>query len=390
MAIVENPDDLASIMALADYLGEQEDPYGDFLKVQLALDDANESEQRRSELRKSSDEMFAKHGAKWFGDLGRYLLRQSALGTEQETLIDYQLRRGTLYSIHLRNVTLEFMRILSSSPRTRMLQRLILESFAYDDDSEQDEGITLNEVDHEGLYPLTRSVTLGNLREFQFGYKPSEEEEEKAQWGFIYSGFTNALMGDVLRRMPSLRSLRIYAHNHDSFGIFSLPTFTHLEELIAYHQNDYPLHTLARNPCLQKLQSLAIHPHSLEHEQAYVRLDGIRELVRSPYLQSLTHLKIRMTDAGDKGIKEIIDSGILRRLKVLDLRHGCITDQGAKMLAACEDARQLELLDLKNNNISQDGIRALVSLHIPMMTNDQWTQDEQTHGQDYLRVGDYE
>src|SRR5690349_6988044 len=38
-ALVENPDDLASHMAYADYLTEQGDPLGDFVRTQLALED---------------------------------------------------------------------------------------------------------------------------------------------------------------------------------------------------------------------------------------------------------------------------------------------------------------------------------------------------------------
>src|SRR5437016_5949383 len=49
-ALVANPDDLASHMAYADYLIEQGDPWGELIRVQLALADTSKPAGERKKL----------------------------------------------------------------------------------------------------------------------------------------------------------------------------------------------------------------------------------------------------------------------------------------------------------------------------------------------------
>src|SRR5207244_4361932 len=63
-----NPDDLATHMAYADHLVEQGDPRGEFIQVQLALEDPRRSTAERNELRKRELELLAAHQAEWIGD----------------------------------------------------------------------------------------------------------------------------------------------------------------------------------------------------------------------------------------------------------------------------------------------------------------------------------
>ena len=85
---------------------------------------------------------------------------------------------------------------------------------------------------------------------------------------------------------------------------------------------------------------------------------GVRAVVTSPHLGSLTHLQLRCCDGGDATVEDVVASGVLKRLRVLDLRHGNVTDAGARTLAACPDARGLEL-DLTNNRLTGRGVGAL-------------------------------
>src|SRR5262249_23952259 len=92
-------------------------------------------------------------------------------------------------------------------------------------------------------------------------------------------------------------------------------------------------------------------PHGLEpgDQQAYITLEGVRDLVHSRHLRALTHLQLRLNDMGDEGCGEFVRSGILKRLRRLDLTGGRVTDAGARILAACPDLRRLEHLSLANN-----------------------------------------
>src|SRR5262249_29020215 len=138
----------------------------------------------------------------------------------------------------------------------------------------------------------------------------------------------------MVRRMPRVEELYLFA-GVDTGGLFALKTLTNLRVLQVYHAYPYPLEKLAANPALGNLERLLLHPKAQgawSNFGAYITLAGVRALVRSRHLRSLTHLRLRLSDMGDAGCAEIVRSGILKRLKMLDLRHGCVTDDGARTL----------------------------------------------------------
>src|SRR5262249_45073887 len=125
-------------------------------------------------------------------------------------------------------------------------------------------------------------------------------------------------------------------------------------------------------------------------EGAYITFKGLRTVLRSPHLNDLTHLRLRLTDFGDPGCEEIVQSGILKRLRVLDLRHGCIGDQGARLLAGCPDLAGLELLDLSRNELARKGIAAVKAVGVPVVTGHQHGPSAGESPREYLYEGDYE
>src|SRR5262249_7929232 len=148
----------------------------------------------------------------------------------------------------------------------------------------------------------------------------------------------------LVKQMPKLEELYLLAHRVDANKIFPLP-MPNLRVLQLYHSNSYPLDKLAANTSLTNLTAILCHPHAMEFDDeeggAYIRLAHLKAICRSPHLKSLTQLRLRLTDFGDKGADEIVASGILKRLKVLDLQGGSISDEGAKALAACPDLKNL-------------------------------------------------
>ncbi len=165
-----------------------------------------------------------------------------------------------------------------------------------------------------------------------------------------------------------------------------------LRALQVYHLHDYPLELLAGNASLGRLESLLLHPGSVRGPHAYIQLEQLRAVCRSPHLTSLKHLRLRLTDFGDSGAQEVVSSGLLRRVKVLDLRHGSMTDEGAKLLAGCDDLKNLDFLDLSRNALTEIGIAALRATGVRF---DAQYQHGQTPGYDgngmyYLDAGDCE
>jgi hypothetical protein len=197
----------------------------------------------------------------------------------------------------------------------------------------------------------------------------------------------------LVPRMPKLDELHLLAHNVDTPWLFGLETLTSLRVLRVYHLTHYPLETLAANPSLRQLTDLLLFPHCLdEGDDPYLRLPGVRALLRSPYLTGLKRLQLRMSDMGDPGCEEIVTSGALGRLEELDLRYGRIGDEGARVLAACPDVRKLKMLDLTGNQLTREGIDALTAAGALVKADGQWESygnEESDYGL-YLLEGDCE
>jgi hypothetical protein len=156
---------------------------------------------------------------------------------------------------------------------------------------------------------------------------------------------------------------------------------------VYYLSERYPLTALADNPAVGNLTHLLLHP--LSFAESDVDLAGVRAIVQSPHLRSLTHLHVHCSDLGDVGCTEIVTSGILKRLQVLDLRHGEISDSGARILADCPDLRRLERLDVERNGLTRTGIDMLYRVLGPALHADnQQTPDELAQRQ-YLYETDW-
>src|SRR5579885_2919959 len=68
-AILEAPDDVAAYSAFADWLIEHGDPQGEFVRVQLALEDESLDKDQRAGLKRREMELLARHNRDWLGPL---------------------------------------------------------------------------------------------------------------------------------------------------------------------------------------------------------------------------------------------------------------------------------------------------------------------------------
>jgi uncharacterized protein (TIGR02996 family) len=394
-ALVEDPDDLASHMAYADHLTEQGDPLGDFVRVGLDLEDEARSPEERKKLQQQERKLLKAHGRTWLGELAPYLLDQKPKKqrTWEDLKVEYTFRRGWLDSLTASVYTVEFMRILARSPQLRLLRRLHLFDNAFEELDSIEQGDEFPEdCFYPQLYPLVRCPYLGNVRTFTLGEFLTPSEEAEADDGAISCHTEGAAAVGIIKQMPRVEELYLLAHEIDTDQLFSLKTLDRLRVLMVYHNHRYPLARLAKNPSLGNLTHLLCHPHAVEEEQAYIREPGVRAVVNAPGLRSLTHLRLRLSDLGDKGIKTIVESGILKRLKMLDLRHGCVSDRGVQTLAGCPDLKGLEMLDLTNNALTAEGIAVLEATGVPLVAGNQWdagSQDPLDEG-GYLMCGDIE
>jgi uncharacterized protein (TIGR02996 family) len=121
-ALAENPDDRAAHAAYADLLMEQNDPRGEFIQVQLALEDPGKPAAQRKKLQKREQELLAAHARAWLGDLAPWLLDQKKDEDEeyQQPEYKYQFARGWLATLEASRFTVAFTRMpetLSKSGR---------------------------------------------------------------------------------------------------------------------------------------------------------------------------------------------------------------------------------------------------------------------------------
>jgi uncharacterized protein (TIGR02996 family) len=356
-ALMDYPDDLAALSAYADWLGQEGDPRGEFIQVQLALEEPGRPGDERKELQGREQALLDAHAGEWLGGLADFLVprRDAEEGSSGVPGgYEFQFARGWLDSIRVPEISVAFARALARAPEARLLRRLTIEGQVYEDADDYEPGDDIPEGnDNPTGSVLLRCPFLTNLRVFHLG-EPMEGEYSNCHT----SGETAA---ELVSRMPRLEELYLLAHRVDMERLFALKNLTNLRVLQVYHNNHYPLEILAANPVLQNLTHVMFYPHALEpdDEGAYISLDGVRALVHSPHLRSLTHLQLRLSDMGDEGCEEIVRSGILKRLKTLDLMHGRISDHGAEILAGCPDLRNLELLEVSYNSLTKASIATL-------------------------------
>jgi uncharacterized protein (TIGR02996 family) len=374
-ALVEDPDDLATHRAYADYLQEQGDPRGEFIQVQLALEDPERTTKERWELERRERELLAEHKRKWLGVLADELLgpagelRESL--DENDRPYEIHFARGwldRLVRVRTRERSSDLGRLLSKAPEARLLRELVLKFF--------DEG---------AVEKLIGSPFLSNLRLLHLDVRLDWMDSEEPHFLHPSCHFLPILT----RELPRIEQLHLFGSLSEPHRLFALPNLRNLRVLKVHYSFAFlPLEVLGDNPALGNLTHLLVHPPpSREHS---IDLAGVRALIQSPHLRSLTHLQLHRSDLGDVGCTEIVTSGVLKRLKVLDLRHGEITDAGARILADCPDLQRLEHLDIDRNGLTQAGIDALRRvLGDKLRADDQQTTEELEQLQ-YLSEGDWE
>jgi uncharacterized protein (TIGR02996 family) len=363
--IIENPGDPGAYAAYADCLMEQGDPRGEFIAVQLALEEEKRSTAERRKLQQREQQLLKAHRDEWVGPWAKRVLEETkrdlahlhAWSLDLPGPQPYHFIRGCLAQISINRLPIECARTIVAAPQTRLVTRLALGRSAWDHEEGDEEG---NEVephpdapeDAPALYELLAWPGLANLRYCQLGHEPKP--------GSFNCHTGASLVTELVSRMPRLEELHLFATRLETADLFKLKTLQNLRVLRVYHSYHCDLERLSRNPALTRLTHLLLHPHAMDHgDDSYIRLAGVRALLRSAHIKNLTHLQLVSADLGDEGCKAFVESGILKRLRMLDLRQGLITDEGARTLAACPDIARLEVLDLRGNNLTDEGIRAL-------------------------------
>ncbi|MCE9562756.1 MAG: WGR domain-containing protein [Planctomycetes bacterium] len=367
-ALIADPYDGTGWRAFADYLVEQDDPRGEFMQVQLALEDEARPTPERKKLQAREKALLKKHERDWLGSLAPFILDQKPPERSwRPSTINYRFRHGWLSELEIPQLGVEFTRALLLCKEARFLYKLHVHTNAYEypeghpqasehADSKYAPGPDLpKDVSHYEVsyHLLARFPYFASVRVFHLGNPIGEN------FGDSDNCHTNGEMAfHYVKQMPHAEEIYLLAHGVDAGKLFA-HSMPNLRVLQVFHNRAYPTAKLAGNTSLRNLTHLRFQPHAPDDPDEVFRLKDLRPICRSANLPKLSHLVLRCTAFGDEGVTEVITSGLLKRLKVLDLSAGCVTDEGAKVLAASPDAKNLEQLNLDTNTLSTIGIKAL-------------------------------
>jgi uncharacterized protein (TIGR02996 family) len=399
-ALVENPGDLAAHSAFADYLMEQGDPRGEFIQVQLALEDTSRPAQERTRLLEREDDLLKRHARHWLGDPGRFLHGRWS-GADKP--YHYQFTRGWLDFVRTLPFPEAIFASLAQAPEARLLRRLEVvydmryHPFDFEEFLEGPNKALREDEEANDTYepvtilpPLLASPYLTNLRVFKLGFSDTDTIGHSTMVDPFGDCDAQQVIA-LLEKCPRLEELYLNTNLPGIDRLFASPRLGNICVLQYYYGNDYlartpahvyPLTHLADNQALRRLTTFRLHPG----RDATVDLGEMAAVLQSKHLRNLKHLQVHMTTFGDEGCRAIIQSGALRRLQTLDIGYGNMTDAGARLLADCPDLKNLKVLDVSRNALTVAGIAALQSTGIQVIADHQHEAEEH----DYLYEVDFE
>jgi uncharacterized protein (TIGR02996 family) len=254
-ALVENPDDVAAHMAYGDYLAEQDDPRGEFVQAQIALEGERVPPSERKRLAARAAELLEAHRDEWLGALAPHF------PPGERPLNAVTFRRGWIDAVRVHTLTVELAQALAGAAELRLLRRLTIVS-------------GMNAV--EDLGPLSGAKHFGNVTSLSLG----DVEGDVGFRTFPYLCSLNGLIrpmphlaelhlnvveGDLALAhldLPPLRVLRLERARLDDLGVGSLATLLPpgLKVLQIWNARftDVGAQALARAPALKNLDLLDV------------------------------------------------------------------------------------------------------------------------------------
>jgi uncharacterized protein (TIGR02996 family) len=323
-ALIRKPDDLVLHSVYADYLIEQNDPRGEYIRLQLQAEDRNQAADRLCHLEQSAFDIRLQHEREWLGELWPFIQRPPgavSVAEPMEPNLAINWRRGWIDSIQVGTLTHELSVAIANHPLTHLLR------------------IFSAEV-HQGAEDRLTSYRANNFRAFRASGRFHCLRE--LHLGSLESGNPqNGWTGSGLQQVVPDETLR-YIEVIEMYG----------EQIRVPNLSGVLFEQLRR---LSIIRVVEVAPDDNfapdEHNYAWVSIPK-----NLPRLQYLT---LRLPEFHDAGVAELLASGMIQQLKGLDLSRCNITDDGARQLAAHPHVRNLEFLRLGGNLFSPIGIEAL-------------------------------
>lgn len=125
--LAEKPGDIKRHEDYAAWLTENRDPRGELVSLQLLLENASLSREKRFELESREKELLQKHGREWLGALAEYVLTRPTKEHPFELKPGCQIWwwRGWIQGLQLDELTLKLAKVLLHAPELRFFNRLV-------------------------------------------------------------------------------------------------------------------------------------------------------------------------------------------------------------------------------------------------------------------------
>ena len=349
-ALAAAPDDATLHAAYADRLTELGDPRGEYIRLQLALEDRDQPADRLRATEQAAFALRRQYEEEWLGPLYPFVhpaRRNRSVAEPVEPAVDVQYRRGWVQRLRIRGLTAELATAVAVCPLLTLLAELTVEPAG--------EGGT---VDTELMHPWAAAGFPGSLRRVTVaGIRPD------ANAAGVTDPFYSERLAALLAKSYRVEQLDLSGGEMSFDTVMAAPigNLTQLRLAVGLLYFALPLpelrHTFTR---LERL-------HLDLPRQSYglgTPADFIAVLADPSVCPRLTYLAYRAPDLADAGVEALLASGLVLRLKGLDLCRCSITDDGARLLAADPAVARLEYLHLDNNYLSPVGVEALAEVGV--------------------------
>jgi uncharacterized protein (TIGR02996 family) len=290
-AIIADPHDVAAWSAYADLLLEQGDPRGEFMRVQLALEDEKLSKAERDKLKKQEAALLKKHQKDWLGEIAEDIVERTPTKWPIPA-VQYEFRRGWLHTLFYPKLTVNAVRRLNGSSQAKLLQRLLIQGTAsealtgstdeYADDfytPGKDVPADLDSHDGASFHALAKCPHLNSVRTLWMSEMLNDKLAEPGLEPSCH--IPGEFAYHFVKQMPNVEELRLHAHDVDMKKIFAMP-LPELRHLEVYHSKDYACDKLAANKSLAKLETIRLYAKAIDicddDPKPYLRLKQLKEI----------------------------------------------------------------------------------------------------------------
>lgn len=284
-SICDDRDDLDSYAIYSDWLSENGNPLGDFIRMQIALEEPNLSFAQEADLERRTQQLFLKHREEWLGDLTPYLLRRNSSSLENN--FSFYFRRGLLSKLSVFSLNSEFAKVLANSLLSRTLQELdigrVRESDTIAGTRIQTEQADPLKILADGNYRCLRKLNLGG-----------EEVED--------SSVSDRFAVNLIKKAPRLRSLSLQVQYCNTKELFSCP-FDELRWATFRGLHDSDLLHLIQSGLITQLFELNL-------TGGYLTNTGAKALLESEQFENLTELRIGNNRISSDLVNEFENAGI--------------------------------------------------------------------------------